>query len=240
MSTTDTIRLWVYGDNALFTRPEMKAERVSYEVMTPSAARGILDAIYFKPQMKWVVTGIRVLAPVCFENIRRNEVSAKITTPSQKEMEMTRGRSMGIVIEKVRKQRASLVLKNVSYIIEAHIKVIDAHESSGEINPNAEQKHLEVFQRRARVGGYFHHPYFGCREFPAYFELLEGNDSEPLDTLAERHKNWGLMLHDLEYKTDSKGKILIPGKKGKYSAHAHFYQAEMVDGFITVPPLSML
>lgn len=240
MGSTDTIRLWVYGDNALFTRPEMKAERVSYEVMTPSAARGILDAIYFKPQMQWVITGIRVLAPVCFENIRRNEVSTKMTAPNQKEMELTHGKARGMVVEDVRQQRAALVLKNVSYIIEAHIRVLDAHESSGQINPNAPQKHLEVFLRRARVGGYFHHPYFGCREFPVSFELLERGGTEPPDTLVERNQHWGLMLHDLEYTQNAKGKIIIPGKKGKYSACARFYQAEMVDGLITVPPLSTL
>lgn len=230
------IKLWVWGEAALFSRPEMKSERVSYDVMTPSSARGILDAIYFKPAMQWEVTGIRVLSPVNFMNIRRNELGVKIPAPGKKEMSGAFVTPLGISIEENRQQRASLLLKNVSYIIEAKVKVLDPRESDGKILSDPEAKHLEIFKRRAKEGKYFHHPYFGCREFPVSFRLLEEGFTPP-DILEVRDRDFGFMLQDMIYREDKKGQIIIPNKKGKYTATPHFFRAIMKDGFIEVPPL---
>lgn len=248
------IKLYIEGDYALFTRPEMKAERVSYDVITPSAARGILEAIYWKPQIRWVIDKIHVLKPIRFTNIRRNEVSDKAGTPSAAAMRGDKVDALGIIIEEKRQQRASLILKNVAYIIEAHFDLLDCtFERNGDPVPANEcaGKHREIFTRRARKGQAFQQPYFGCREFPVRFKLIEDNEALPSCELseAEKSKDLGFMLHDIIFTENKKGEILVPDHKKrsnpktpfaskKVRAEARFFRAKLENGVISVPALS--
>lgn len=214
------IKLHVWGDYACFTRPEMKVERVSYDVMTPSAARGILEAIHWKPAIRWVVDRIHVLAPVRFESIRRNEVASKVSARNAGSA-MRQGTTAGLYLladeGKERQQRAATVLRNVSYVIEAHFEL--THKATGE---DSEGKHLDIFNRRARKGQCFHHPYLGTREFPAQFALLEGEQLPHASlTGPERDKDLGWMLHDIDFNGDNTPR---------------FFRAVMQDGVIRVPP----
>ena len=216
------IKLHVWGDYACFTRPELKVERVSYEVMTPSAARGILTAIYWKPQFRWVIDRIRVLKPMRFTQVRRNEVGCRMKS------------AQGIFIEDNRQQRAATVLRDVSYIIEAHVDVVE--ECDG-INGIA--KHLEVFKRRASKGQCFHQPCMGVREFPAMFELVEDDTTIPDELPAEqRNRSFGLMLHDMVYADDKKGSIICAHTGKRQTATPHFFMAELKDGVMNVPTLN--
>ncbi|MCP4116154.1 MAG: type I-C CRISPR-associated protein Cas5 [Desulfobacteraceae bacterium] len=186
------IKLNVWGDYACFTRPEMKVERVSYDVMTPSAARGILEAIHWKPAIRWVVDKIHVLNPIIFDSIRRNEVSEKISARNAKSA-MKNENSLHMVVEEVRQQRAALVLRKVAYGIEAHFEMTD--KAGPDDNP---AKHLDIFNRRAGKGQCFHRPYLGCREFAAHFEPVEGDF--PVSGLSnEPPRDLGWMLYDIDF-----------------------------------------
>lgn len=231
------ILLKVSGDYALFSRPEMKVERVSYDVMTPSAARGVLEAIYWKPQIRWLIDEIHVLNPIRFTNIRRNEVGSKIpvkgATGANAAMSNPEIRPSMDVADN-RQQRASLLLKDVAYLIKAHVHLFDTRlEKDGPEAPanEAAGKHLEMFKRRARKGQAFHQPYFGCREFPVRFELIESESNlpSPHESLLGE-KDLGFMLHDLEFEQDR------ATKKVK-STTPHFFRAKMTDGVISVPEL---
>jgi len=200
----------VWGEFACFTRPEMKIERVSYDVMTPSAARGIYEAIYWKPEITWRIDRIHVLEPIRFANIRRNEVASKVPAGTASTV-MKRGGSLALYIESDRQQRAAMVLRDVAYVIEAHFEIISGADQL--------QKHSEMFRRRATRGQYFHHPYLGCREFPANFELMV---SEPPKSQLTGTTDLGWMLHDLDF---------VDGMK------PIFFRASMSDGVIDVPPL---
>lgn len=181
------IKLRVWGDYALFTRPEMKVERVSYDVMTPSAARGILEAIYWKPAIRWVIDCIHVLKPVRFENIRRNEVAKRVSV-NKKDMEGNRPVCIFVDDSQTRQQRASMVLRDVEYVIEAHFEFTSKDD-------NNDGKHMDMFKRRAKKGQCFHRPYFGCREFPVNFEWCAEIPESPLS--GER--DLGFMLHDIDF-----------------------------------------
>lgn len=189
------VRLKVWGEYALFTRPENKAERMSYDVPTPSATRGILEAIHWKPAIRWVVDRIHVLNPITFDSIRRNEVSQKGPTAST----IIKGAAkrcspLSIVVEDTRQQRASLVLRRVAYVIEAHFELTDR---AGDLDN--EGKHIDIFRRRARNGECFQQPCLGCREFPAYFSLLE-DEEMPVSALAnDAPRDLGLMLYDIDF-----------------------------------------
>jgi CRISPR-associated protein Cas5d len=226
------IKLHVWGDFACFTRPEMKVERVSYDVMTPSGARGILEAIYWKPQIRWVIDRIHVLKPIQFTSIRRNEVASKASAATAKSAMKAGSGDIGILIEDDRQQRAALFLKDVAYVIEAHFEIMDLRfekdgaECSRDDNAG---KHLSIFNRRAKGGQYFHHPYFGCREFPVNFELIEGALPESALPPVERDKDFGFMLHDLEFDQD-------PKTKAVKSTTPRFFRAVMKNGIIEVPP----
>lgn len=210
MKSAPRVALEVWGDYACFTRPEMKVERVSYDVMTPSAARGVLEAIYWKPQIRWVVDRIHVLKPIRFTNLRRNEVASKIPTASARKGMKGDNSPMGLYVEEDRQQRAALILRDVAYGIEAHFDMLDDDEPP--------QKHFEMMKRRAVKGQYFHHPYLGCREFPADFEWVDGElPKSPL----EGHTDLGFMLHDLDYDNG-----MAP----------RFFRAIMNNGVIDVPP----
>lgn len=206
------IKLKVWGDYACFTRPEMKVERVSYDVMTPSAARGILEAIYWKPAISWVIDRIHVLKPIRFDNIRRNELSGKIPVRNVTVAMKDGSSPVEVFIEEDRQQRAAMVLRDVEYVIDAHFEF-----TSNEDNNPA--KHKEIFERRAGKGQCYHPPYLGCREFPAHFEPIE---EVPL-SVHKGEKDLGWMLHDIDYKKDME---------------ARFFRAVMRDGTIEIPPLN--
>lgn len=203
------VKLMVWGDYACFTRPEMKVERVSYDVMTPSAARAILEAIYWRPSIRWVVDRIHVLQPIRFMNIRRNEVASKIPLRNVTAAMQGKGASPVLYIEDDRQQRAGLILRDVSYGIEAHFEYVGDTD-------NNDGKHLDIFNRRAALGQCFTQPYLGCREFSASFELV---DNFPTTGFTGRH-DLGWMLHDIDFADNME---------------ARFFRAEMIDGAIAVP-----
>ena len=215
------VKLHIWGENACFTRQEMKVERVSYDVITPSAARGILEAIHWKPAIRWVIDRIQVLEPIRFESIRRNEVASKIPARNVTSA-MKKGSTENLHIfvneGKERQQRAATILRKVGYVIDAHFVL-----TSKAGKDDNEGKHLDTFNRRARKGQCFHHPYLGTREFPAEFALLE-NDRLPESNLAEndRDNDFGWMLHDIDFSD---------------SNTPHFFRAVMENGIIKVPPL---
>lgn len=188
------IKLRVWGDYACFTRPEMKAERVSYDVMTPSAARGILEAIHWKPALVWRIDRIHVMKPIRFDSIRRNEVENKIPAGNIKRAMNGNVVDLHQYVTEERQQRAALILRDIEYIIEAHFEMTD---KAGEgDNPG---KHCDIFKRRARDGQCHMRPYMGCREFPANFELLEGDVPEsPL--IGEVDLGW--MLWDIDFNNE--------------------------------------
>ena len=229
------IYLKIAGDYALFTRPEMKVERVSYDVITPSAARGVLEAIYWKPEIRWIIDQIHVLNKIRTTNIRRNEISSKIPTkgisdPTQAKDASVEGRGLSVTTD--RQQRAALVLKDVCYVVKAHFEILPPKNPENKAVPNRkalEGKHLDMFRRRARIGQYFHQPYLGCREFPARFELLEDPTLiGACDPSLCGEKDLGYLLHDIEYQQEAET------KKVK-SSLAHFFRATMIDGVIQVP-----
>lgn len=224
------IALHIWGEYACFTRPEMKVERVSYEVITPSAARGILEAIYWKPQVRWVVERMHVLKPIQFTNLRRNEVASKASAANaRKAMNGTLDGPLCLVIEEDRQQRAATILRDVAYVIEARFELIDDSE------PIA--KHYNMFKRRAEQGQYFHHPYLGTREFPCDFAWLEGDIPK---SEIEGERDLGYILHDIVY-TPAVGKEfdVIDSHAGrKLHASPRFFRATMIDGVIRVPALA--
>jgi CRISPR-associated protein Cas5d len=203
---TNNQRIKIWGEYGCFTRPEMKAERVSYEVITPSAARNLLQSIHWKPQFDWVIDRIEVLKPIQFMAIKRNELADSIATP----------RRTHVLIDE-HQQRSSLVLRNVAYIIEAHVELKRGNSRDEVV------KHLEIFNRRLERGQCFQRPYMGCREFEAYFGLPEATDQPIPDT-----KNLGYMLLDIEY-------TMKPGTKEVISTESRFFEAKMVNGVIEVP-----
>ncbi len=234
------VRLMVWGDYASFNRPEMKVERVSYDVMTPSAARGILEAIYWKPQMAWVIDAIHVLSPVRFTYVRRNEISSKIPskghTGAGNAMKSGRG-NLGINVAdpSQRQQRAAMILCDVRYGIKAHIEVRKNTDSEGLLMNHPEAKHLDSFRRRAMRGQCFHRPYLGTREFPASFQWVKEFPGCPEELRGEREL--GYMLHDIEYQADPKGSVIEANKGTRLNACPRFFRAKLVDGVLDVPPL---
>jgi CRISPR-associated protein Cas5d len=212
------VRLKVSGARACFTRPEMKVERVSYDVITPSAARGILSAIHWKPAIAWHIDRIHVLNPIRFESLRRNEVGSKISPASvTKAIKAQSTVGLANYVDEDRQQRAATILRDVAYVIEAHFELT---AKAG--NEDSVGKHLDIFNRRARKGQCFQMPCMGVREFPADFSLLD--DGEPIpEKHASLHgeRDLGWMLHDIDFDRD-----MTP----------RFFRAHMVDGVIEVPP----
>ena len=185
--------LEVWGEYALFSRPEMKVERVSYDVMTPSAARGILEAIYWHPGIKYEVDKIFVLNKIKFENIRRNEVSQKISAPNVRNFIKSKKGELYIATSETRTQRAAMVLKNVRYVIEARVLMA---KSTG--NDDNFLKIYNILERRLTNGQCYHTPYFGTREFPAYFKLCK-NIKKIKTAYPNEIKDLGFMLYDMDY-----------------------------------------
>lgn len=210
------VRVKVWGDYALFGRPEFKAERVTYDVMTPSAARGILDSIHWKPGIRWIVDRITVLNPIRLDTIRRNEVGSKL--PYNTARQAARGAEVPLYtfVDEDRQQRASLVLREVAYVIEAHFELTPkagADDNAG--------KHAEMMRRRLEKGQCMQQPCFGCREFPAYFEPAPAGAPEVHSSLSGPRK-LGMMLHDIDFDAGFK---------------PHFFPAKLMDGVLNVPPL---
>lgn len=207
------ITIRVRGPYALFTRPEMKVERVSYDIITPSAARGIIEAVYWKPSIRWVIDKIHVLSEIVFTNIRRNEVSEKVSTDNL--LQVMKGGQKALYISTVdnRQQRASMVLKDVDYVIEAHFVLTDKAGSDDTV-----EKHYNVALRRLRQGQYFHMPCLGTREFPAEVELIEDKRVIPKSPI-EGKRDLGWMLYDLDF-SDSR------------DIRPQFFKAELCDGVL--------
>lgn len=214
------IRLHVWGERACFTRPEMKVERVSYDVMTPSAARGLLEAIYWKPAIVWVVDRINVLKPIRFQSFRRNEVGG-VASASNAKSAMKRGdvNGLGLVVEDNRQQRATMLLTDVAYVIEAHFELTARAGTDDE-----PAKHAAMFQRRAEKGQCFHRPCLGAREFPAEFALLPEGAPLPPSELppGDRDRDLGWMLHDIDFRPDGTAK------------RSNFFRARLTDGVLDV------
>jgi CRISPR-associated protein Cas5d len=188
------IKLLIRGDYACFTRPEMKVERVSYDVITPSAARGILEAIHWKPAIRWVVDRIHVLRPIRFESIRRNEVDSKIPAGKVKTaMKNNSLEGLGLVAEQNHQQRAMLALRDVAYGIEAHFEMTPKAGPADNVG-----KHMDMFTRRAKTGQCFHRPAMGVREFPAWFEGVEKIPPTELPE-TEQSRDLGWMLYDIDF-----------------------------------------
>jgi CRISPR-associated protein Cas5d len=224
--------LEVSGPFACFTRPEMKVERVSYDVITPSAARAVFDAILWKPAIFWQVRKIEVLAPIKWISIRRNEVG-KVASP----------RSNGIFIEDDRQQRAGLLLRDVKYRLHAEFVFIPPEKRSKVLNPvpewladtgeveelkkpdirpdETEAKYAAMFERRAKKGQHFHQPYLGCREFAADVRLVNPVN-EPAESVPET-RDLGWMLYDMDYADPKDIKPM-------------FFRAELKSGVMAVPP----
>lgn len=185
-------RVDVRGKYALFSRPEMKVERVSYDCITPSAARGVLEAIFWHPGMQYKIDRIYVLNPIKFDNIRRNEVKAKISAANVlKVANQGRGELYLATTENIQ-QRASMVLRDVHYVIDAHFVMTEKANATD----NTAKFH-EMFQRRLKKGQCYHMPYLGCREFPAEVRPYDGNEIQT--AYPNEEKDLGFMLYDMDY-----------------------------------------
>lgn len=216
------ISLEVWGDYALFTRPEMKVERVSYDVMPPSAARGLIEAIYWHPGLRWVIDRIRVCAPIRFTNLRRNEVKAVIPRIAKSEKAAQDMLEHGTaqlnplyIAGDIRQQRAALLLQDVRYVIEAHFDMTD--KAAPGDNPG---KFQDIVKRRIQRGQFYHQPCFGCREFPAQFRWCEEPPPCPEELKGPRDLGW--MLYDMDY-TDPE------------DIRPLFFRASLEDGVLRVP-----
>lgn len=187
------VKVQVWGDYALFSRPEMKVERCSYDVMTPSAARGILEAVYWHPGMRWVIDKIYVKNPIRFTSVRRNEVKSKVSASNVLQVYNGSEKPFYLSTKEEIVQRASLILCDVCYVIEAHFEMTEkANETD---NPG---KFKDIIMRRLKRGECWHTPYFGCREFPVKFSLCEDEEIHTCYDEVEE-KDLGFMLYDMDY-----------------------------------------
>lgn len=229
--------LEVWGDYACFTRPEMKVERVSYDVITPSAARAIFESILWKPAIRWNVTRIEVLNPIKWLSIRRNEVGRVAATPTTKQLAGMLGPAMGFFIEDDRLQRAGLLLRDVRYRIHGYFDYLPPHERKENCSLISETwadkqeqtdiirldespaKYAAMFERRAGKGQCFHRPYLGCREFACDFQLIKNPNENPISPIEET-RDLGFMLYDLDHSNHIHGPTAL------------FFRAEMNQGII--------
>ncbi len=210
-----SIRVEVWGEYASFNRPEMKVERVSYDMMTPSAARGLVEAIYWHPGLRWFIDRIYVCAPIQFTNIRRNEVKDTISARKVKRvMESGQGELYLSTPDSIQ-QRAAMVLRDVRYVIEAHFEMTDRAEAGD--NPG---KFQDIMKRRLAKGQFYHQPCFGVREFPAHFAPCQQVPSCPDELKGTKDLGW--MLLDMDY-TDPQ------------DIRPMFFRAVLKDGVLEVP-----
>lgn len=188
------IRVEVKGDFACFSRPEFKAERVSYDVITPSAARGLIESVFWHPGMHYVVDKIYLLSEISFANIKRNEVASKVSASNvQKVINSGKG-ELYLATPLDIQQRATMLLKDVHYIIEAHFNMTEKANATDNTG-----KFQEMLKRRLRKGQNYHQPYLGCREFPAQVSLFEGDVNKLNLAYADEDKDLGFMLYDMDY-----------------------------------------
>jgi len=206
------VRIECWGEYACFTRPELKVERVSYEMLTPSAARGLVEAIFWHPGMKYVIDRIYLLKPIKFTNIRRNEVKSKVSANNMLTA-ARQGKSSYLSTREDIAQRAATVLRDVHYCIDLHFEMT---ENANDTDNSG--KFREMLCRRARKGQCYHQPYFGCREFPARFRLLE--DDESINPYPES-RQLGFMLYDMDY-------------SDREHIRPMFFQAELKNGVLDV------
>ncbi len=202
----------VRGPYALFTRPEMKVERVSYDVITPSAARGIIEAVYWKPAIRWVIDKIHVLNEIEFTNVRRNEVSEKVSESEARQRIKGSAEPFYLSATDARQQRAALVLKDVDYILEAHFELTDKAGAEDTV-----EKHYNIALRRLRKGQHFSAPCLGTREFGARVDIVE--DAPLPQSALAGVRDLGWMLYDLDF---SNARNIRP----------QFFKAEMREGVI--------
>ena len=211
---TSRFCLEVAGPYACFTRPEMKVERVSYDVITPSATRAVFESILWKPAIRWRVTQIEVLRPIRFINLRRNEVSAVVSTRNVQQAMHAGSGNLALYIEDERQQRAGYFLRDVAYRLHAELSL-----APGCTEPLI--KYTEMFTRRARKGQCVNQPYLGCREFAAQFRLVEAGEKHPPALDETRALGW--MLHDLDFSNPA-------------DPQPRFFNAKMERGMVQVPP----
>ena len=212
-----SFRIEVWGEYACFSRPEMKVERVSYDVMTPSAARGLLEAIYWHPGLHWVIDRIRIVNPIRFTNIRRNEVTEKAAAGPIMTAANRGGVPAPIVSGECIAQRATMALRDVRYVIEAHFEMTERANSS-----DNEGKFTDIMRRRIEKGQFYHQPCFGTREFIAHFKPCEATPECPEELRGERDLGW--MLLDMDYSDKSNIKPM-------------FFRAILHDGVLEVPKI---
>ena len=224
-----TIHLRTWGDLACFTRPEMKVERVSYPVITPSAGRGLLESILYKPQFRWQVRRIAVKKPIRFLAFRRNEVKSRLSPRNPEPL----------LADEDRTQRNTLALRDVEYVIEASLHLTPLAGLPRRKPANDEDngddtlvKYLAMFQRRAEKGQCFAQPAFGCREFPAHFELA-GESAMLVQPGLNADSDLGLMLYDVFDLDVSKDQQ--PGKIEKPQPRITFFKAQLKSGVVNVP-----
>lgn len=210
-----TYCLELSGPYACFTRPEMKVERVSYDVMTPSAARACFEAILWKPAIRWHVRRIEVLRPVRWINLRRNEVASVVSTRNVEAAMRAGEGALGLHIEDDRQQRAGLFLRDVAYRVHADLEFLPQRDPQANAT-----KYQQMFERRASKGQCVNQPYLGCREFAAAFRLIEHPEAEP-PAVAET-RELGFMLHDLDFSNAADPK-------------PRFFRAQMEQGVVKVP-----
>lgn len=207
----------VWGAYASFNRPEMKVERVSYDLITPSAARGLIESIYWHPGIRWIVDRIHVLAPIRFASLRRNEVKSTVSARNARAA-MERGYGeLYLVTSQDIQQRAALLLQNVRYAIEAHFEIVPERAGAGD-NPG---KFQDIVSRRIAKGQFYSQPYLGCREFPAHFAPCRDIPPCPEELRGER--DLGYMLYDMDYSAPENIRPL-------------FFRAVLRDGVLHVPP----
>ncbi len=204
------IKVLISGDRACFTRPEMKTERVSYDVITPSAARGILEAVYWKPAIAWKIDSIQVVNEIRFDTFRRNELASKLSYQNAK---AAYSKNVPVYVDVMadRQQRATMYLKDVAYIVTAHFEMTARAGES-----DTPEKHYNIALRRLRKGQCFNQPYLGCREFPATVSLVEDGTVESYYQDIDRF-DLGFMLYDIDFKN---------------SMEPMFYRAVMKNGVI--------
>lgn len=210
-----TYCLEVTGDFACFTRPEMKVERVSYDVMTPSSARAVFESILWKPAIRWHVEKIEVLKPIRWVSIRRNEVGAVVSVRNAQEAMNKGAGNLALNIEDERQQRAGLFLRDVAYRIHAHFELLP---NAGENNTPG--KFLDMFERRAEKGQCINQPYLGCREFACDFRLVD--TTQPQAAPIAETRDLGFMLYDINY-----AKTADPQPR--------FFRAQLENGVLNVP-----
>ena len=213
-----SVAIEVWGDYACFSRPEMKVERVSYDVMTPSAARGLIESIYWHPGMQWVVDRIHVCNPIRFTNIRRNEVKDTISARKVSAVMEKGSGELYLATPESIQQRAAMVLRDVRYVIEAHFEMTE--KAAPGDNPG---KFQDIIKRRLSRGQFYHQPCFGVREFPAHFSACETLPPCPEELRGEKDLGW--MLLDMDY-------------SDPVNITPMFFRAILRDGVLEIPDRS--